>query len=262
MNNHNRNKLKKILQEHLPGTICLASWLEARGISRNLQTCYRRSGWLESVGPGAFKRPGEQVTLEGALYAIQEQAGLPVHLGGQTALSRQGLSQYIRMSRETAYLYSPLGVKLPAWFKRYDWKVQLEHIRTNFIPDASGLGQQSRATSSLLTPHFSLKLSAPERAIMECLYLAPNRQDLVEIFQIMEGLTNLRPKIVQRLLETCRSVKVKRLFLYMADKAGHKWLQFVDRQHINLGRGNRCITPNGVYVAEHCISIPKTLVSV
>ena len=58
---------------------------------------------------------------------------------------------------------------------------------------------------------------------MECLYLAPKSQLLLEVFELMEGLNN-RPASVQKLLEGCTSVKVKRLFLYLVDKAGHEWL--------------------------------------
>jgi hypothetical protein len=51
---------------------------------------------------------------------------------------------------------------------------------------------------------------------------------MVECYQILEGLANLRPKILQELLESCNSIKVKRLFLFMASKAKHQWLDFVD----------------------------------
>jgi len=33
---------------------------------------------------------------------------------------------------------------------------------------------------------------------------------------LLEGLMSLRPDLVQELLESCRSVKAKRLFLYFA----------------------------------------------
>lgn len=46
----NEQKLKKFLDRHRAGTVCLAAWLEKSGISRDLQKRYRRSGWLESIG--------------------------------------------------------------------------------------------------------------------------------------------------------------------------------------------------------------------
>ena len=102
-------------------------------------------------------------------------------------------------------------------------------------------------------------VSSPARAMLECLYLAPEKQELLECFELMEGLNNLRPKVVQELLEQCTSVKVKRLFLYLADKAGHEWLQYLDLQKIDLGSGKRSLVKNGVYVAKYQITVPKEL---
>lgn len=254
-----RNKLMSFLNQHKAGTLCLSPWLEAQGISRDLQKHYRKAGWLESVGRGAYKRPGEQIEWEGALYALQEQAGLEIHIGGLTALAKRGSNQYIRLGGETVFLFSPLKVKLPAWFNEYEWGVRVEHINTGFLPGALGIGEITEMGFSSPASPFNLKISDPERAIMECLYLAPKNQSLVETYEILEGLVNLRPKIVQQLLEECRSIKVKRLFLYMAEKAGHKWMQFVDSTKIELGTGDRSIVPDGIYVAKHRISVPKEL---
>jgi hypothetical protein len=42
--------------------------------------------------------------------------------------------------------------------------------------------------------------------MMECLYLAPNKHDLQACYELMEGLTQLRPQLVQELLESCTSI--------------------------------------------------------
>ena len=94
---------------------------------------------------------------------------------------------------------------------------------------------------------------------MECLYLAPEKQPLLEVFELMEGLNNLRPAHVQTLLEQCRSVKVKRLFLYMSEKAEHNWFNFLDLGKIDLGKGKRSLLTNGVYVPKYQITVPKEL---
>ena len=95
--------------------------------------------------------------------------------------------------------------------------------------------------------------------MMECLYLAPKKQDLSECFEIMEGLNNLRPSHVQFLLEKCQSVKVKRLFLYLSEKAGHEWFQSIDVKKIDLGTGKRSIVMKGVYNSKYKITVPKEL---
>ena len=76
---------------------------------------------------------------------------------------------------------------------------------------------------------------------------------------MMEGLNNLRPNLVQQLLEACQSVKVKRLFLYMAEKSGHDWVKYLNLEKINMGSGKRSIVKNGVYVSKYQIIISKEL---
>jgi hypothetical protein len=75
----------------------------------------------------------------------------------------------------------------------------------------------------------------------------------------MEGLNALRPDQVQELLEACTSVKVKRLFLYLADKAGHQWFSKININHLDLGSGKRSIVKQGVYVAKYQITVPKEM---
>lgn len=252
MSTTNEIKIKKLLDLHVPGTIMLASWLEKNGFSRELQHRYQRSGWLESIGVGAFKRPNENVNWQGALWTMQNQAGLPVFVGGPTALAVSGYSHYLRTESENIYFFSPLKITLPAWFKKYSWHETIEHIKTSFLP-------ANVALSKYQTNQFSITISSNERAIFELIYLTPEKQDLLEIYQVMSGLVNLRPQIIQKLLEECTSVKVKRLFLYMAKKANHQWFQFLDLSNIKLGEGDRSIVKNGLYNSEFQITIPKGL---
>ena len=259
----NESKLKILLDSLSQGAICLAPWLEKQGISRDLQQYYCKSGWLESVGRGAYKRPSDKVDWQDGLQALVEQAGLNIHVGGITALSQQGAGHYVRLGQEKVYLFSPPQVSLPAWFKKHDWGVVIEHIKSSFLPDNTDLGV-AYAMKLDSTNGMTMKMfSDTARAMMECLYLAPNKLDLVECYQVMEGLVNLRPKVVQGLLEACSSIKVKRLFLYMAEKAGHQWLEYVDLSNVSLGKGDRSLVGNsgkqGVYVAKYHIIVPKEL---
>jgi len=253
MGTENESKLKKLLNQHQQGTVSLAKWLEHIGISHNLQKKYRKSGWLESIGSGAFKRPNEKVGWQGAIYAMQTQAKLPIHPGATTALSMQGLSHYMR-AQETVFLFSPPTSQLPKWFSSYTWGTSIQHVKTSMLPDKIGMVSSEQK-------NFSITISSPERAMLECLHLAPAKLDLIECYQIMEGLSNLRPKLVQELLEKCTSVKTKRLFLFMATKAQHQWLDFIDRKKIDLGKGDRSIIKGGAYNATFHITIPKELAS-
>lgn len=97
--------------------------------------------------------------------------------------------------------------------------------------------------------------------MMECLYLAPEHQPLLETYELMEGLNNLRPVTVQKLLESCTSVKVKRLFLYMAEKAGHDWFNYLKTEKIDLGSGKRVVVPGGRFNTKYQITVPVDLES-
>ena len=61
----------------------------------------------------------------------------------------------------------------------------------------------------------------------------------------MDGLTTLRLEVVQSLLEECTSVKVKRMFLYLADLSAHPWRSELKDAQIKLGSGKGVLVPEG-----------------
>jgi hypothetical protein len=248
----NRTKINQLLQEQPSGVVLLSSWLAKHGYSIDLQKHYRKTKWLQSIGKGAHIRADDKVGYDGAIYALQEQAELSIHPGGRTALSLLGKAHYLELNYRKAVLFGASGEKLPTWFKKYDWGVMLDYHETSFLPKDLGL-------TEIDVKSFSIKVSGATRALMECLYLTPVKQELVECYELMESLNNLVPKQVQTLLENCRSVKVKRLFLYMAEKADHYWFKELDLTKIDLGKGKRSIVKNGVFVDKYGIPVPKEL---
>ena len=75
--------------------------------------------------------------------------------------------------------------------------------------------------------------------------------------ELFAGLTALRPKIATKLLANCRSLKVKRLFLFFSAHYHYPWSEKVDRSVIDLGKGKRQIVRGGRYVREFRITIPE-----
>jgi len=245
-------KIQNLLQSWPQGTVVIAAWLAQSSISRQLRNKYLKSGWITSLEHSAYQKKEDTVNWQGGLYALQSQANLPVHAGALSALSMQGMAHYVRMGVETVFLFAPPKTALPAWFKNHDWGVDIRYTSTSVLPKGVGLVEHEEKT-------FSIRISAPERAILECLHLAPDTVDLVECYQVMEGLTTLRPKLLQPLLEQCSSIKVKRLFLYMANKTGHGWVKRLDTGKLELGSGDRTITKGGVYVSQFGITVPEEL---
>ena len=250
---HLATKINMALQSWPSGTVGLSVWLEQMGISRQLQRHYQTTGWLESIGYGAFKRAGDSLDWPGGLYAIQKQALMAIHVGARTALSLQGQAHYLELNAQVVQLFAPHKVNLPTWFQQHDWKLQPELCHTNFLPVRVGL-------IDFKSKLFTVQVSGAARALMECLYLAPKQFDIVEAYQIMEGLATLRPATVQQLLEGCRSIKVKRLFLFMAEKAGHAWVKHIDVSKIAMGHGKRSLVKGGHYVPKYEITVPRELV--
>lgn len=245
-------KINQLLQTHPVGVVLLAAWMENNGYSRSLQQRYVKSQWLQSIGRGAFIRCNDKVGYEGAIYALQEQAGLTIHVGGRTALSLLGKAQYLDLGNQIITLFGQQGEKLPLWFKNHNWGTEIMYSESSFLPADTGM-------TDFLLGNFSMKISGAARAMMECLYLAPAKQEITECYDLMEGLNNLSPSTIQLLLEQCQSVKVKRLFLYLAEKSGHGWFKHLDISRIDLGSGKRSLVKNGKLVEKYAITVPREL---
>lgn len=252
MSTENTSKINQLLTSQPSGVVMQSFWLAKHGYSLDLQKRYKKSKWLESIGSGAMIRAGDQVGYEGAIYALQQQSGLEVHPGGKTALGLLGMSHYLEFAPKSATLFGGKTEYIPQWFKKHDWGTKVNYYRTSFLPPDISLMEKEFNT-------FSIKISNAPRAIMECLYLVPDKQDLLECFHLMESMNNVRPTIVQELLEKCESVKIKRLFLYLAEKTNHEWFKRLDLEKIDLGKGKRRIVKNGVYNSKYQITISKEL---
>lgn len=228
-------------------------WLNQLGIYQQLVNTYLKSSWIEKLGRGAFILSGDKVSWEGAMHAIQNHLQLSIHPGGKTALQLLGNAHYVPMGQKyPVYLYGTSGEKLPAWFKQHDWSVNVHYSTSELFSEQTpslGLTEKSFGT-------FSLKLSTLERAILEVLYHVPHMVSFEEASLFMENLQTLRPRLVQELLEACQSVKVKRLFLHLAERLEQPWAKNLDVTKVDLGSGKRMIAPGGDYDAKYQLSVP------
>ena len=252
MSTESYSKINQLLSIAPLGVVLSSAWLVNQGYSLDLQKRYKKSKWFKSFGRGALIRNEDTVDYLGGIQALQNQLGLSVHPAAKTALTLQGKSHYLEFSTQKVQLFSASSEILPTWFKNYDWGVKVESNASSFLPPDIGMVEYQHKS-------FAIKVSSPVRAIMECLYLAPKEQTLLEVFELIEGLNNIHPVTAQKLLESCSSVKVKRLFLYMAEKAGHEWLTYINQDKIDLGKGKRQIVSGGVYIHQYQITIPKEL---
>jgi hypothetical protein len=248
-----RKKINQLISEWPRGTVAVASFLNKQGFRHELIRAYKNSNWLESIGRGAFVLYGDKVDWSGGLYALQTQLNLNVHAGGKTVLEMKGLAHYLSPKRNKIFLYGKSSQKLPAWFKKHNWNDhKIFYSSTKLFPEYFDEGLTEFSYSE-----FSIQVSAPERAALEMLYHVPNEVTFEESFLIMENLVSLRPDVVQNLLENCNFVKVKRLFMYMADQHNHPWMNQINRSSLDFGKGKRQIFKNGTLDKKYMITVPR-----
>ncbi|MGV8137294.1 MAG: AbiEi antitoxin N-terminal domain-containing protein [Mangrovibacterium sp.] len=83
MSTKNEIKIKNLLELHVPNTVLLSSWLNAKGYSYELQKRYKASGVVGIYRYGGHSNGHrKKITWEGGLYAVQNQTELHVHIGG------------------------------------------------------------------------------------------------------------------------------------------------------------------------------------
>ena len=249
-------KLNSLL-EHLPeGVAAPSRWLADQGYSRQLVRKYVQGNWLQPLGRGVYARAQGVVTWEGVVLGMQRLAGLPFHVGGVSALNRQGFAHYLPLGGEnTIHLWG--RDKVPAWVRAVSLQESLcFHTARMFAEDADSVG--INIVSSRVRD-WTLQVSGPERAILEVLSLVDTtKTSFTHAAELFAGLTSLRPHVVNTLLTACTSIKVKRLFLFLADRHNYPWFSKVMWRQLDLGRGKRVITKGGVLDKQFMITVPES----
>jgi hypothetical protein len=249
-----KTKINRLIQTTPKGLVLLSTWLASEGYPYELQQRYRRGGWLKSIGKGAMVKESDSLVLSGAISALQKQANLDIHIGGRSALELSGVAHDLQGNSEEITLFAANKSSLPLWFtnNRWDRKPKIFSVSL-FKEDKIGLIEYRDG-------ELTMNISGAARAMMECMSLCPNQFPLIEVYELMEGLVTLRPTLVQTLLEQCKSIKVKRLFLYFAERAGHSWFKYIDTQSIDLGRGVRSFFNEGIFVPKYQLVLSQELI--
>lgn len=263
------NQLERLLPQ---GLLTDAAWMERNGYSRGLRHQYVSAGWLEQPARSVYRRPWGEMTWEQVVISLQTLMAHPVTLGGRTALELQGYAHYLPQSQNDIHLYS--DKPLPGWLHKLDLpQTFIVHNRSRFLPlpkeNGAGLPLSSKGETFSIDDSLKVTLwgqwnwplivSAPERAILEVMDELPKNETFHMADMLMEGLVNLRPRRLQTLLEQTSSVKVKRLFLFFAERHGHAWFSQLDSKKIDLGSGKRVLVQNGKLNKKYQITLPLFL---
>ena len=207
--------------------------LQARGLSAFRASALARSGWLVHLARGVYMLPGDTLTRDGSLAFLSEQApGL--HVGGKTALAWRGVRQNIAF-REHLHLWGGAPRRLPAWFtERFPADYQATQLFDDDLPDGFGL-------QPLPTGDPRVLVSVPERAMLELLSDVGKAQSLAEARELVEGLSGLRDKELDRLLRHTTRIKVVRLAASLAAGMKLPWAALAQRHSERIGGGARWV---------------------
>src|SRR5690606_38699205 len=269
--------LNRLTGELPEGLVVDAAWLEEQGVSSSLRAYYVKSGWLEQPVRGVYRRPRGPLSWEQVVISLQTILGeKPLVVGGRTALELEGFEHYLSAEVRTVHLYGP--EKPPSWLQKLELpqRFVFHNSRKLFIDEQAATGSEGSnfeepeggtdarsgirgASLKTLTWgqwDWPLTISRPERAILELLDELPDRESFHQADMIMQGAATLSPKRLQVLLENCRSVKVKRLFFFFADRHRHAWLRHLDKVAVDLGSGKRMLVRGGKLDLGYLITVP------
>ncbi|MGD0458192.1 MAG: type IV toxin-antitoxin system AbiEi family antitoxin domain-containing protein [Terriglobia bacterium] len=269
------NKLNQL--EHLlpEGLVTDAAWLGKHGYSSSLRSQYVSAGWLEQPTRQVFRRTRGSLNWQQVVISLQTLLAKNLVVGGRTALELQGYSHYLAHETKEVHLYGPK--RPPAWVDKLALEVQFRYHNSERLfrksPDPASSKPGSASTSRTSTESlpanlvtqawgqwaWKLTLSSPERAVLELLDELPNRESFHQVDKLIEGLANLSPRRLEKLLLDCRSVKVKRLFFFFADRHQHAWLRRLNKEAIDLGKGKRLLVRGGALNTVFQITVPKDL---
>lgn len=251
MNIEKGNKLNQLLQNLRSGGLFFSTWLKENGYSDQLMQQYRKSGWFTSLSKGVMYRTGDKLSAFATLSDLNAQLNKNYYVGAHSALELFGFNHYVPMGKSVLMIGHSKEDKVPDWMTKADFGYEMKFFSTKTFLKPQ-LTTFNKNDCTILT-------SVPEQAFLECLLLAPNQYAYLDLFYIMEQLTTLRSEVVQHVLENTENIKIKRLFFYMAQKAGHAWFDKLDKSKINLGTGKQQLVDKGVYLTEYRITIPKEL---
>ena len=276
--------LNHLLTNLPPGLLVDSDWLQAQGLSRSRVHDYVRRGWLERLMPRVYRRPSSPaatapgasasptVRWDVAVVSAQRLIEKPFHVGGATALDLLGLNHFLDLGRKTRVRIYDSAKTAPAWLLKLPLDVPLElNRRRLFEDDEAGLEWRrlelgtGRVGGAVGQPapvdfwdHF-LRMAGAERAAIELMEEVGTNVGFHSADKVFEGLANLRPALLTRLLQRCGSVRAKRLFLFYADRHAHAWLARIDPGSIDLGRGKRQIAKGGRLHPKYQITVPAEL---
>lgn len=259
-----RVSYKQQLKVLLPyGMLATKKWLTQQGLSSHAIDNAVKTETLLLLATGVYSQYSRSVSWEGVVASMQRMELAkgsnvpPVVVGGLSALSLSGLSQYLLLgNKPRIHLYG--ACKLPPWLARLSLPIEFVQHKTSklwpesFLMDKALVKEHEWATG--LPPVY---FSCPERAIIELLMDLPGGVSFEHADELMQGLVNLSPRKLDMLLQACKNVKAKRLFFWLAKRQNYPWFGKLKVEDYDLGSGKRVVAKGGKLDKDYLITIPS-----
>ena len=258
------------------------------GYSNSLRRRYVAGGWLERVARGLFRRPARLPGVAGVdvpldwrqvLVSLQMVMDRPLAVGGRTALELGGYGHVVALAgMREIHLYGDRPP--PGWLQSLPISTAFVHHNAGRLFEQDAVSPSLGMLKTTLAGDIAadpaplcagltwqrvgdggspIVLSTPERAAIELVDEIPRRETFEQADLLMEGLFNLRPQRMSALLQSCRSVKAKRLFLWFGERHGHAWFSRLDLDGVDLGSGKRMLSQGGRLDRSYGITVPAGL---
>ncbi|KQS36187.1 type IV toxin-antitoxin system AbiEi family antitoxin domain-containing protein [Pedobacter sp. Leaf194] len=250
-----RKELYRLVPE---GALTSRNWLRLQNLSSHAIDNSVKSKQLETIKNGIYKREGADVEWGDVVYFLQSVHGSDFIVGGISSLELQKLSHYLSLSeRRTIHLYGLDNV--PVWINIVSKQASFKKHSKGGILGAGFTKEHAAQLDNFITtyPWRNAKRSAAW-AILEVLYQVPHTISFEHADELMQGLNTLPPRSMQKLLELCKNMKVRRLFFYLSERHNHPWLSKLDKAALDFGSGNRVIVEGGKLDKNYQITIPES----
>ena len=245
------NRINLLVPE---GVAIPAQWLKDQGYSRQSLNQYKQRGYLLNPTRGVYALPGTALNWQGVVLGLQHLLKINVHVGGASALAMQGKAHYLPLGGEKrVHVWG--SASLPAWVQGCGLQQVFVLHQRSLFPNDVGLGLIELPSHKR---DWQIKVSGPERAMLElCAELDDSEAAFTAAAEIMDGLSNLRPNLINELLQQCTHVKAKRVFLCLSENCGYPWWKKIDIAGLELGSGKRQVVKQGKLNAAWQITVPK-----
>lgn len=238
-------KLQTLINEVPHGCIIDGAWLEDVGIGRRNARAYVKSGWLERIAHGVYRRPFPNsspdyvVNWDTVLRSLHWIMNYSIHIGGESALSHHGFNHDMPFRTTFVFVY---GQPLPTWIDRIPCRTKFHRRAPTLFEGPHDLGLVCDNPSGDTVPtRWPLWYSTPERALLEALAEVPHEVDLYRVDKVVGSMHWISADRFNKLLQACTSFKVRRLFCVFAERHDHAWWPKINLQDLDLGKGERSL---------------------